>query len=280
MNATLRNFGIVIGTISAIQGVIAPVLYLMLLDKGITLFELGILLAILTFFGLILEIPFGTLADNFGRKKIFLTGEAVLLFAVFGFWLADSFAELAVVMALNGTGTALISGTIDALFVEKHNEEAKNGTGSLNTQQSQAAFGTFQAAGLALGSIFAGVIPLIFEPFTSGTDLIGFYEINVVLLIPLVLMHFALTFFLIPESGLKLSNSIRESVVAIKPFVKDTFGKLKGNHTLVILLVMDFLGGVAAISIDQLWQPRMAELIDAKTTTWAFGLVFTVNFGV
>ncbi|NNE65533.1 MAG: MFS transporter [Pyrinomonadaceae bacterium] len=278
MSATLKRFGIVISAISGIQGVIAPVLYLLLLDKGITLMEVGILLAILTGFGLVFEVPFGTLADNFGRKRVFLLGESVLLFAIFGFWLADSFAALALVMALNGIGTALISGTLDALFVEKHNEEVVNGEGTLNTQQSQAAFGTFQAAGLAIGSILAGVIPLVFEPISSGTELIGFYEMNVVVLIPLVVLHLALTGFLIPESGLELSNSIRESAVAIKPFFIDTLQKIKGSQVIVLLLVMEFMGGVAAISIEQLWQPRFADLIDAKSSTWAFGLIFTVNF--
>ena len=80
MKTITQRFGIVGGVITAIQGIIAPVLYLMLLDKGVTIAEVGALLAILTFFGLVLEIPFGTLADNFGRKRIFLAGEVVLFF--------------------------------------------------------------------------------------------------------------------------------------------------------------------------------------------------------
>lgn len=279
MKTIIQKFGVVIAGITAIQGVIAPVLYLMLLDKGITISELGILLAILTLFGLVFEIPFGTLADNFGRKKIFLFGEFFLIFAIAGFWLADNFWELAFVMMLNGMGTALISGTLDALFVEKHAVEVEEKRSEINLQQAQAYFGTFQAIGLALGGIIAGFLPIWFKFFTDKTSLINFYEINLVFLIPLVIIHLILTALIIPESQtVHSSNSLRKSISDIKPFMVGAFKVIAKSKVLLILLVLEFFGGLGAMSIEQLWQPQFAQIIDAKSTTWAFGLLFTANF--
>ncbi len=279
MKTIIQKFGFIIAGLTAIQGVIAPVLYLMLLDKGITLAELGVLLAILTFFGFVFEIPFGTLADNFGRKKIFLVGEFLLIFAIVGFWLADSFIELAFVMMFNGMGTALISGTLDALFVEKHAAEVTEKQVEMNLQQAQAVFGTFQAIGLAVGGLIAGFLPIWFKNFTDSTPLINFYEINLVFLIPLVIIHLILTALIIPESSLaQTSNSIHKSFREIKPFIAEAFKIIAKSRVLLILLVLEFMGGLGAISIEQLWQPQFAGIIDAKSTTWAFGLLFTANF--
>ena len=272
------RFGVVVTGITAIQGVIAPILYLMLLDKGIDIVQLGILLAVLTFFGMALEIPFGTLADNYGRKRVFLLGESILLFATAGYWLADSFEQLIAVAILNGTGTALISGTLDALFVEKQLEESADNDSAENSQKAQAMYGSFQAIGLALGGVLAGFLPIWFRNYTDQTDLVGYYEVNVILLIPLVALHLAATAFLIPESNLPRSGTIKKSFSEVRGLAVDSFRRLARSRVLTVLLIGQFLGGVAGVSIEQLWQPQFDQIVDAKSTTWAFGLVFTVNF--
>ena len=280
MKRLILKFGLTQASVTAIGGVIAPIMYLMFQDKGLSLEQIGWLVAASTITGVMFEIPFGTLADNFGRRKVFLLGELVLLVVVTGLWLANSFEVLALFMALNGISTALFSGTLDALFIEKfyaHKEK-----GSIDLLQAQASFGIFQILGLAVGSLLAGFIPGWMEDLTvySGyvSQYIDYYETNYIVLIPLILIHMLVTKLVIEESALvKSSNRFKSTFNSLGPFIKVTTKSIVSSPFIQVMLIIDFIGGLAFISLGQLWQPRLAEIINDKESTWLFGLLFAVN---
>ena len=277
MNKLIIRFGVVSAGVTALSGIIAPVLYLLFMDKGMGLIEMGMLLATSTFCAAAFEIPFGSLADRIGRKKVFLIGEACLFFVVIGFWLVDSFKGLLLIMFINGLSTALFSGTIDALFVERFNQ-IKDSI-SMNLMEAQAQVGIFQVLGLAVGSIFAGLLPGWLAFISDETSYIGFYEINFVLLIPFILLHMFVTDKFIEESAVsKRFDGILSMIDDAKQIMSNSAKELSLSPVFKVLLLMEFLGGVAFISLEQLWQPTLSELIDEKENTWIFGVIYAFNF--
>lgn len=277
MNKLIIRFGVISAGITALSGIIAPVLYLLFMDKGMGLLEMGMLLATSTFCAAAFEIPFGSLADRLGRKKVFLIGEACLFFVVIGFWLADSFQALLLVMAINGLSTALFSGTIDALFVERFNQT--KGASSTNLMEAQAQVGMFQVLGLAIGAVSAGLLPGWLSFVSDEVSFIGFYEINFVLLIPLILLHMFATDKFIEESSVaRKFEGISSMLSDAKQIISDSAKELSLSPVLKVLLLMEFLGGVSFVSLEQLWQPTLSELVNDKEMTWIFGLIYASNF--
>ncbi|WHI47476.1 MFS transporter [Microbulbifer sp. VAAF005] len=276
VHALILKFGLVQAGISAISGMIAPIIFLLFMSKGIELHEMGILLAVATISTVVLEVPFGALADRYGRKKTFIAGELILLFVVIGFWWSSSFAELIVFMILNGLSIALFSGTIDALFVEQFNVVSRDG--ETNLMEAQASVNIFQMIGLAVGAVFSGLIPVWFSFVSDSYDSIGFYEVGFVFLVPLILIHMLCTFYFVGESesmGEPVgSNFFRE----VHSTIKSAFDVIVENPVFKPLLLIDFISGVAFISLEQLWQPMLSTLVDSKESLWLFGILFALNY--
>lgn len=99
-------------------GLLIPVLVLLPLDRGVALNELGLAFALQGIVVLALELPTGGLADAVGRKRVLLASNVVSITSIVLFLVADSFAALAVVFALQGIYRALDSGPLEAWYVD------------------------------------------------------------------------------------------------------------------------------------------------------------------
>ena len=89
--------GVTFGIFLAVQG-------MLILEKGIAIWQIGILFGTVVISTALFELPFGALADIHGRIKIYRASRVVVIFAMtciiftFNFWL------LLGVMALLGIG--------------------------------------------------------------------------------------------------------------------------------------------------------------------------------
>lgn len=264
-----------------IFGLKMPVFYLMLLGKDFTLFNVGLLAATTTISAIIFEVPFGSLADKIGRKKVFLLGELVAVFAAFGFWLLQSFEWIFVVMILNGLSKALVSGSLDALFVEQFNAVAIE---KERTQyvKHQSTILSYSAIGLGVSTILAGFIPLWFQNFSDNVSYINFYDMNFIIMGFLTAFHMLLTYFVIEESAiLRLLNTKEKKqgkLHEMKDFISKAFISIKNTPILLILFLLQFIFGATFMSLDNLWQPKLALLVDISSEIWLFGLLSSLSF--
>jgi DHA1 family quinolone resistance protein-like MFS transporter len=259
-------------SMALIFGLRLPIFYLMLIDKGFSLVEIGLLSSILGLSSLIFEVPFGILADRYGRKKIFILGEFFTIISVFGFWLSPTFSFMAISMFLNGISKSLISGSLDALFVHQYRSLGKEINDSFTRIQSMI-FG-FSSIALGIGTALGGLIPLLFENFSIQYDFIGFYDMNFIIMIIFILIHVVLTYFLINDDAIiRRTNSINEGSSYLAIF------KLNMKSSLfILLLLLQFLNGMIFISVDNLWQPKLAEIINPKVEIWKFGFLSSLGF--
>ena len=142
--------GVTFGTYIAVQG-------MFILEKGIEVWQIGLLFGAVVISTVIFELPFGALADIHGRIKVYRISQVVQIFAIACAILAFNFWFLLGVMVLLGLAQALDSGTIDAWYVE---QVKSNG----NEDRLQSFISVFQAstaAGLAIGAVLGGYIPKV-----------------------------------------------------------------------------------------------------------------------
>jgi len=264
-----------------IFGLKMPVFYLMLIGKNFSLASIGILAAATTVSALIFEVPFGSLADKLGRKKVFILGELITVFAAFGFWLLQAFEWIFVVMILNGLSKALVSGSLDALFVEQFNKVTTDSERSQYVKY-QSIILSYSAIGLGISTILAGFIPLWFQSVSENTSYINFYDMNFIIMGVLTIFHIGLTYFVIEESVIIQKHTEKEQKRGVfnkmKDFIGKAFSSIKNTPILLLLFLLQFIFGATFMSLDNFWQPKLALLVDISSDIWLFGLLSSLSF--
>ena len=105
---------------SYLSGLMAPVLSLILLDKGASISNLSIILGLYAFSVIILELPTGIIADVFGRKKSFCLSVIASILSLVVLLVGRGFVFLCVGMIFYGFARALASGSFDAMFIDHY----------------------------------------------------------------------------------------------------------------------------------------------------------------
>src|SRR5262245_53398301 len=89
-------------------GVVAPTLPFLARDAGAGEAQIGFLVGLYAAVGLLVGIPFGALANRYGRRTLVLLGLGCLTLASFGFVLAPTYAWLVAARFVQGLGATAI----------------------------------------------------------------------------------------------------------------------------------------------------------------------------
>ncbi len=252
-------------------GLVFPILVLIILEKGMDIFQAGAVVASYSATTILLELPTGGLSDSLGRKKVYLISLAFS--ALGGFLLLISWSFLSIVLAMItlGIARALSSGTIDAWFVDEFKEKYPQG----NLQASLSKAWVFVPIGIGLGSLVGGLIPSI--PSLRIEQLAGLspYSANILASELMVGVMFLATSSLVVE---KITLSRQSGLLAgfrKTPEVLSTSVHYGLRNRVVSLLLLSMAAlGVGIASVELLWQPRVFELIGGGTgKTWVLGAV-------
>lgn len=281
MKPLIRKYVLVNASMAAMFGLALPVMYLALLDKGLSLVQMGKVMAAFCVSAMLFEVPFGSLADAIGRKRVFLLGEGVLLLATAGFWLSSSVSALVVVMILTGMSRALFSGSLDALMVKQFQEKAGSEEFGSAFLAAQAKVGGISAICLGLAAILGGFLPMWFSMPVKGHPLIGYYEINYVLMLPLIVLHFILTLSLIDDPRDNEHRS-KQGVLAYSQdtaaLIRDSVALISRSPLMLGLMIIEVIGGCGLATVDAFWQPRFAQFVNARSDGWLFGILCSISF--
>jgi MFS family permease len=245
-------------------GLLIPVVVLLLLERGLTLGQIGLVAAAQGVVVMLLELPSGGLADSFGRRRVLLLAAVFELAATSLLVVASTLPVLAVVFALQGIYRALESGPLDAWYVDA--VQAADPEADIETGFSRGgvALGLAIAAGTVLSSILVAIDPL---PAVSP------------LVTPLLL---ALALRLVETASIAgLMVEMRDvtdplgfvrTLRGVPAVVGDAVRLVRASHVVLALMAVEFLWGAGMVAFELFTPARLAEILgDAGTAATVIG---------
>lgn len=230
-------------------GLLIPVLVLLLLDRGLTLGQVGLGLAAQAVVVMLLELPTGGLADSQGRRKVLLAASAVDLVSIGLLLLADTLPLVIAVFALQGVYRALESGPLDAWFVD----QAQALDPDSDIAAAMGASGAVIGLAIAAGSIGASML-VAADPI-SGVD-------------PLVVPVIVSLVFRAVEIAAISRLMIEPIAVGAAPspsvsgLIRDGLAMIRRSNALVALLAIEALWGAGMIAFEIFTPARLGAVLD------------------
>lgn len=127
---------------------------LFLLTAGLSMTEIGVVVAVYPAFWGLLQVVTGKLSDYTGRKRMLWAGMLVQGGALLVFPFLNQFYSFVLLAALLGTGTAMVYPTFLAAVADLTHPEDR--------AESVGVFRLWRDGGYALGAIFSGVMADLF----------------------------------------------------------------------------------------------------------------------
>ena len=152
-----------------------PFLVLAFLEKGLSFFMIGLLIASRELWVNLLEVPSGVVADLYGRRRAMMTSFVAYIVSFVIFGLADSLLPLFVAMAFFAVGDAFRTGTHKAMIFawlrrEGRSEERTRVYGYTRSwsKLGSALSGVIAAGLVFLGGSYVWVFWLSTVPYLAG----------------------------------------------------------------------------------------------------------------
>ena len=261
------------------MGLTVAVVALALTDRGMDLLQISLLFGVYSFTTLTMELPFGGLADNIGRKPVFLAAVVSSLISLALFLSTRDFYVLALSFAFIGFGRALRSGTLDAWFVETFKAAAPN----VDVQPALAKAQWANAMGLAVGAILGGLLPDVFGPVAQRLGA-SIYDVSYATSFGVMLGVFIYTMLAIVEEPRPLTpGALRQGFANVPQVIKDA-GVLALRHpALSVLLAALAFFLMATNPVEVIWpthaKPMLTEgyantVIGVLTAAYFFSIAF------
>lgn len=262
------------------MGLTVAVVALALTDRGMDLFQISLLFGVYSLTTVAMELPFGGLADNIGRKPVFLAAVMASLISLALFLSSSDFIVLALSFAFIGFGRALRSGTLDAWFVETFKVAAPN----VDVQPALARAQWANAMGLALGAILGGFLPDALGGFGLHYG-ISAYDVSYAASFLIMAGVMFYTLFAIVEAPRQLNSTALKQGFANTPRVIAEASLLALKHpTLSMLLAALALFIMATNPVEVIWPTYAKPMLDDGYANTAIGALtasyfFSIAFG-
>lgn len=256
------------------MGLTVAVVALALTDRGMDLFQISVLFGVYAITTLVMELPFGGLADRIGRKPVFLTAVLASVLSLVLFLSTRDFHVLALSFAFIGFGRALRSGTLDAWFLETFRTAAPN----VDVQPALAKAQVANAAGLAIGAVLGGVLP---DLFGAQARSFGFsaYDVSYVASLTVMLGVFAFTVLAIEETPRAISRgALGQGFARVPSVIRDAGLLALGHPVLSVLLAALAVFLMATNPVEVIWPTFAKPMLDAGAANTVIGALTATYF--
>ena len=243
-------------------GVSIPVMSLIVTSKGYPLHFLGLAMVVLSLTVMIFELPSGVFADAKGRKPSFILGTCFSLFGtllLFG----QHYGLICLGFGFSGLGRAYGSGSLDALYIEKGQQ---NGA---KLEDLVFSLDLVSGLGLSIGSLFGG--------FLLSLGVQGPHLTHPVLLARLTLLSISLV---LASVGIKESPAGTDQKRTFWYQLKEFRHVLQDTPFLIYLSFSILVQGMLLSSLESYWQPFLKQLLDDGSQLWILGMVSALVFAV
>ncbi len=233
---------------------VVPVFVLVPTSRGLSLAELGVGLAVYSTTVGILELPTGGLADLVGRRTVLTVSAATTVSAYAVFLLAGDLAGFALAFVLLGASRALDSGPLESWFVDRALQldpdfEPEDDLGRAETVVNGA---------LAVGSISGVLVGTLVGGRVGGLAPIDW---PVAVALGLAVVQLVAVRALMVEPVVVDRPTWRQALLGAPAQVLAS-GRLGWrDRGIRLVLVAEAMWGLGFVTVEYLWQPRVAELL-------------------
>jgi MFS family permease len=237
-------------------GVVLPFLVIIPQARGLSLGAIGVVFAVHSAVALTLELPSGALADVVGRRRVLLVGAALTALSLLAFAAASGIAAFCGAIALLAAGRALISGSLEAWYVDALRLLDPVAPLARGLSRSTAAEGI----AMAFGALCGGAIVAI-----SG------YSATLLAGAGAALIYLVAIASLVREprsSGGRPPGAIR---LRTREVLMTARREAAASVAVKVVLLTGLAFGVSMSAVELLWQPRLAGLLHSSGTS---GLAF------
>ena len=257
-------------------GLVVGIFPLCPIERGLSVAETLLALAVMGFVIFALELPTSGFADAFGRRPVFVAAAVVNVIASCVYLIADSVWAFAIGAGLIGVFRALDSGPLEAWFVDTVHVT----TPGADVDQSLAAEGTVLGVSIAVGALISGGL-VYWNPFPFDSALLlpflCFAGLNVV--------HLLAVLILLKEPRTHVDATGAERALAsakeTPTVIRDGLGMLRTNRVLRGIILVEIFWCTAMIVFESFQPIRLAEILGSEEQAGALmGPVASVGWGV
>ena len=248
-------------------GLVLPFLVITPEARGLSLGAIGAVFAVHSAVAIALEVPSGALADMVGRRRVLLAGASLTAASLLIFAVAEAVGAFMASVALLAAGRALISGSLEAWYVDSL--RLLDPSAPLSRGLSRGTAG--EGLAMAVGALVAGVLVSIAGP---GDGALSGYRIAALAGAVAALGYLAAVAGLVHERPHPMhvsgaGASIGRRARAIFATARDEF---LGSAVVRVVVVTGLALGMSFTAVELLWQPRLADLLtDADSHGVVFG---------
>lgn len=256
-------------------GLVLPFLVITPEARGLSLGAIGAVFAVHSAVAIALEVPSGALADVVGRRRVLLAGASLTALSLLIFAVAGSIVAFMASVALLAAGRALISGSLEAWYVDSLRSLDPAAPLSRGLSRGTAAEGIAMAFGALAGG---GLVTLAGTSDPDGAlsgygvaALAGALAAVAYLVAVAVLVHEPRVRPRAAgarESAADARDSIGTRARTVFRTARDEF---LGSSVVRIVVVTGIALGVSFTAVELLWQPRLADLLEESES---HGVVF------
>ncbi|WP_170477954.1 MFS transporter [Ruegeria arenilitoris] len=262
------------------MGLTVAVVALALTDRGMNLFQISLLFGVYSLTTMAMELPFGGLADNIGRKPVFLAAVVASVVSLALFLSTSDFYVLALSFVFIGFGRALRSGTLDAWFVETFKAAAPN----VDVQPALAKAQWANAMGLAVGSVLGGLLPDLFGSVAKRLG-VSIYDVSYAASLAVMLGVFVYTLFFIVEKPRPLNpHALKQGFATVPLVIKDATLLALRHPALSVLLAALAFFLMATNPVEVIWPTHAKPMLEEGYANTIIGILtaayfFSIAFG-
>ena len=242
MTRTERTYYLVFGLYSLWAWFVAPIYPLFLASRGLDPFEVNLVLATYLIVICFFEVPTGAAADRLGRKASFVFSCLVRAVAFGLYAVADDFLDCAVAEVVDGIGTTLASGALDAWAIDGMRAEGDGRPVDRFFARAQVLMRFVMIGGGVICAYLASVSFVL--PWWVATA--GFAATA------------AVAAWRMHEAPAALTGATNRS--SFIDTMREGFAAVRGVPVLLLVCALTGASFFAAIPAHMLWQPRMVEL--------------------
>lgn len=262
-------YGLLLGVFFIGQFMVLPILTPLFIEIGASIKEIGVIMAVMGFTVIALEMPTGGLADEIGRKKLFLYSLILSILSLLVLFFYPSIYGSIVSMFFWGAAISVSSGTITAWFVETF----KQSEGKMTLQEGFAKVGFRTNLMGASGALICSLV--VYVGILQKIDNLILYRGLLLAAVVCYMLIFVIALVWVKETR-HFDKVTKSAFTGLPKRIK--LGVIAISHPVLWrIMVAGLLTIPLASAIEKFWQVEFNALSIDNTGAWIYGVVFAVT---